>query len=268
MAEPQGIVDVGSYLARIGYAGDLEPTAAVLEALHFAHATRIPFENLDILLDRPIVLDLESLQAKLVRGRRGGYCFEHNLLFAAILEKLGFQVTRLAARVRLGRSQLLPRTHMLLKIDIGERAWLADVGFGGDGLLKPVPMSSGSISHQFAWTYRVMESAGTWVLQVLEAGAWQDMYAFTLEPQYAVDYEVANYYVSTHPSSIFVQMLTVQRPTPEARYILRNRDFTVSRGQTAETHVIREDELLPILAEHFGLVFPPKTIFRPRPVGS
>src|SRR5262249_54590872 len=132
--------DLDAYLRRIGYAGERRPTAAVLQQLHLAHATHIPFENLDILLGRPIRLDLEGLQAKLVRGQRGGYCFEHNTLFAAALEQIGFRLTRLGARVRFRVTRLLPRVHMALKVDVEGEAWLADVGFGGEGLLLPVPM--------------------------------------------------------------------------------------------------------------------------------
>src|SRR5690349_15099497 len=128
-------LDLDAYLDRIGYAGPRLPTRRVLEGLHLAHTTHVPFENLDILLGRPIRLDLDSLQAKLVRDRRGGYCFEQNTLFAAGLEQMGFAVTRLAARVRFGASRLLPRTHMLLRVDVEGEPFLADVGFGGSGLL-------------------------------------------------------------------------------------------------------------------------------------
>jgi N-hydroxyarylamine O-acetyltransferase len=254
-------MDLDAYLARIGYAGDLRPDPETLRGLHSAHATHIPFENLDILLGRPILLDAESLEKKLVRGRRGGYCFEQNELFASVLEHLGFSVTRLAARVRLGAERLLPRTHMLLKVDIGDTSWLADVGFGGEGLLTPLPMIAGAATQQFAWSYQLLDNSGLWVLQSLNAGAWQDMYAFTLEPHYLVDYEVANYYVSTHPSSIFVQTMTVQLPTPEARYILRGREFTIDRGGTSTSRTIADDEVLEILATRFGLEFPQGTRF-------
>ncbi len=257
-------IDLDAYLARIKYDGDLRPGAETLRGLHLAHATHIPFENLDILLGRPILLDAESLEKKLVQGRRGGYCFEQNLLFASVLEHLGFSVTRLAARVRLGAGRLLPRTHMLLKVDIGGTSWLADVGFGGEGLLTPVPMIAGAAARQFAWTYQLVENSGLWVLQSLHAGAWQDMYAFTLEPHYLVNYEVANYYVSTHPSSIFVQTMTVQLPTPEARYILRGREFTIERGGTSTSRTIADNELLEILAKPFGLEFPEGTRFQAR----
>src|SRR4051794_12144270 len=116
-AEDVGTFDLGAYLQRIGYDGPREPVAAVLEAVHLAHLTHIPFENLDAFLGRPTRIDLASLQAKLVRGRRGGRCTEHNTLLAAALEALGFPVTRLVGRVRLGTRAVRPRSHMLLRVE-------------------------------------------------------------------------------------------------------------------------------------------------------
>src|SRR5690348_5249377 len=107
-------IDLKPYLAHIEYGGDLKPTVATLRELHLAHATHIPFENLDVLLRRPIQLDLDSIMAKMIGGGRGGYCFEHNTLFAAVLEQIGFRVTRLAGRVRMGAASARPRTHMAL----------------------------------------------------------------------------------------------------------------------------------------------------------
>jgi N-hydroxyarylamine O-acetyltransferase len=250
-------VDLDAYCARVGYAGALAPTRAVLAELHLAHVSHIPFENLDVLLGRPIRLDLDSLQAKLVHGGRGGYCFEQNLLFAAVLERLGFAVTRLAARVRLGAHRVLPRTHMLLQVQAEGRSWLADVGFGGSGLLEPLPLASGAVFRQHGWSYRLVNEANLWVLQLAEGDDWHDLYAFTLEPQHLVDYEMANHYVSTHPSSRFVQTLTVQRSTPQERYVLRDYDFTLTRLDGTTTRTLTEEERLRVLAETFGLDFPP-----------
>lgn len=262
---PSHRLDLRAYLSRIGYAGDLHPTHAVLEAIHLAHATHIPFENLDILLGRPILLDLDSLQTKLVAAKRGGYCFEQNLLLAAALEELGFSVQRLAARVRYRTQQILPRTHMLLLVNVDGASWLADVGFGAEGLLMPVPFASDHVARQSAWTYRVVGEAGQWTLQSRRDQTWADLYAFTLEPQQPVDYEMANHYVSTHPNSRFVRTLTAQRLTPETRYVLRNRELTVDRGHATTTRVLGDDdELLAVLAETFGLNFPPKTRFHYR----
>ena len=237
-------LDLQAYLRRIGYQGAVEPTRRVLEALHLAHATHIPFENLDILLGRPIALDLASLQAKLVARSRGGYCFEHNLLFAAVLREFGFEPTLLAARVRFRTTAVLPRTHMLLLVEGEGSRWLADVGFGGEGLLLPVPFGNGEEARHYAWTYRVIEEAGagTWILQSRRNDAWLDLYAFTLEPQQAVDYEIANHYMSTHPDSRFVQTLTVQLPGTQRRMILRNRDLIEDRGDAVLKRRIESDE--------------------------
>jgi N-hydroxyarylamine O-acetyltransferase len=258
--EPQ--LDLNAYLARIEYAEDLSPTRSVLEALHLAHTMHIPFENLDVLLGRPIPLDLASLQIKMVYGRRGGYCFEHNALFAAVLEQIGFRVCRLAARVRHGTTRVLPRTHMLLQVDVEGSPWIADVGFGGDGLLKPIPLADNEVVTQWAWRYRAHNEDGLWVLQSLIKSAWLDLYSFTQEPQFPVDFEVANYYVSTHPDSHFTQTLTAQLSTPEARFILRDREFIEDRGDDQISSTIENDEeLLAVLSEIFGLEFSSGTRF-------
>jgi N-hydroxyarylamine O-acetyltransferase len=271
MSEPDGL-DLAAYLERIGYegdTGDLRPTLAVLEALHLAHATHIPFENLDVLLGVPIRLDLASVQAKLVRGGRGGYCFEQNALFAAALERFGFPVQRLAARVRAGAHRVLPRTHMTLLVTAEGGSWLADVGFGAEGLLLPVPFGGGQEARQFAWTYRIVaEEPELWLLQSSREGAWEDLYSFTLEPQAPIDYEMANYYTSTHPESRFVRTLTVQRAAPEGRHILRGQELRRDRGTTVTSRTIADDELLALLAETFGLHFPVGTRFRHEPFSS
>jgi N-hydroxyarylamine O-acetyltransferase len=256
-------LDLEAYFERIGYTGVRSPTFEALNGLHLAHATTIPFENLDIQLGRPIKIDLASIEAKLVHAGRGGYCYEQNTLFAAVLEQLGFRVTNLAARVRKGAHRVLPRTHMSLQVDVDGSPWLADVGFGTGGLLLPVAMSPGEVSRQFAWSFRLVEEPGLWVLQSLAGGAWHDLYVFTLEPQFPVDFEMANHYVSTHPNSRFVQTLAVQRQGPTTCYLLRNRELTVVQGDDTQIRTIDDDEtLLQVLAGTFGLDFPPGTRFR------
>lgn len=257
------VFDLPAYLQRVEYSGPGGADDATLKALHFAHATRIPFENLDILLGRPISLELARVQAKLVQERRGGYCFEHNTLFASALRELGFSVTALAARVRHRQRTLLPRTHMCLRVRTHDHDWIADVGFGGEGLLLPVPMTGQPVK-QFVWTYRVIEeSSGVWVLQSARNESWNDLYAFSLEPQEDVDFELANYYVSTHPQSQFVRALTVQLPAPERRQILRNRELITETANGFETTVIdSEQALLDVLRNNFDLVFPAGTSFR------
>jgi N-hydroxyarylamine O-acetyltransferase len=246
-------LDLDSYLARTGYTGPSAPTAQTLAGLHLAHATHIPFENLDVYAGRPVRLDLDSLQSKLVRTRRGGYCFEQNSLFAAVLERLGFRVTPLAARVRYRATGLLPRTHMLLRVETDDGPYLADVGFGGDGLLLPVPLVAGRECRQFLWTYRLVREGSLWVLQARRGDAWADQYAFSEEPQHFVDFEVANYFVSTHPESIFRRMRTAQLPSPTGRYVLRDHDLTIDRGDTTDQRVVGPGEIPLIFKTVFGI---------------
>ena len=255
-------LDVAAYLGRIGYTGAMRPTRAVLEALHLAHSSHIPFENLDVLLRRPIRLDLDSLQSKLIRGGRGGYCFEHNLLFAALLEHAGFSLSRLSARIRYGAQRVLPRTHMLLLVSAEGCDWIADVGFGMDGLLLPVPFGTGEAQEQFGRFYRAVPEQGQWTLQIREGSDWAALYTFSLEPQYPADYEPANYYTSSHPDSRFVQTLTVQQPAPEARKLLRNRELTIDRrGAITKRSIVGDEALLDVLEEEFHLRMPPGTRF-------
>jgi N-hydroxyarylamine O-acetyltransferase len=250
-------LDLQAYAARIEYSGELTPTLAVLRDLHQAHATHIPFENLDILLGRPIRLDLDSITAKLIDARRGGYCFEQNTLFAAVLEMIGFRVTRLAARVRMGSTEVRPRSHMLLVVDVEGERWLADVGFGGDGMLLPVRLKEGE-----ADGYRVVAADGLYVLQSRRAEAWFDLYSFTMEEQHAADFEVSNYFTSTHPSSPFVNRLVVQRPGKDVRLTLINKQLTEQRPEgVLETTLADDDAVLETLAERFGLGFPAGTRF-------
>ncbi len=258
-------LELGAYAARTGYRGGWEPTLETLQNLHLAHATSIPFENLDVLLGRPIRLDLESLWAKLVLGGRGGYCFEQNALFAAVLEEVGFTVTRLAARVRAGASSTIrPRSHMILAVEAEGSRWLADVGFGGTGLLGPLcgygpgrRRSMGGVGRIGWWSTGRLH-----VLQALVSDGWVDQYGFTLEPQYPVDYEVSNYYTSTHPQSIFRKMLMVQLPGVERRVLLQNRKLIEQRVEGSTETVVEGDEgLLEVLATRFGLRFERGTRF-------
>jgi N-hydroxyarylamine O-acetyltransferase len=256
-------IDLDAYCRRIEYVGQRRPAVKTLMDLHLAHATHIPFENLDVMLKRPIRIDLESIESKLVRGRRGGYCFEQNLLFAAVLRQIGFPVTLLAARVRLGAHRILPRTHVCLAVEAEGDRWLADLGFGSFGLLVPIPLLPAEYQ-QFAWSYRLGHESDLWVLRALIGGSWQDLYAFTLEPQLAVDFVPPNHYVSTHPDSRFVQTLTVQRVAPENRKLLKNTEMVTTTPAGDTRHTLKSNaELLEVLSAEFALDFPEGTEFLP-----
>jgi N-hydroxyarylamine O-acetyltransferase len=255
-------MDLKTYAARVDYRGDFAPTLDTLRQLHYAHATHVPFENLDVLLGEPIRLDVESLWRKMVERRRGGYCFEQNSLFAAVLEEAGFRVRRLAARVRLGAPGVRPRTHMLFLAEVGREQWLCDVGFGADCLLHPIPFRPGEISTQFSWKYRVVQEGSVYALQAWRPQGWIDLYAFGLEPTYPLDYEVASFYTSTSPTSMFRKMLRVQLPGPEVSRLLINQTLSerTATGVT-ETTVPDGDGLLEVLDRQFGLHFPKGTRF-------
>ena len=150
-----------------------------------------------------------------------------------------------------------PRTHMLLRVEAEGEAWLADVGFGGEGLLQPLPWIVEQVTRQYAWAYRLVREEASWVLQSGRGADWLDLYVFTLEPQYLVDFEVANHYVATYPESIFVLNLLVQRPSPTARYVLRNQQFVVLDGGEPRMRMLTSDEEIDaVLAETFGLEVP------------
>jgi len=244
-------LDLDAYLKRIGYAAAPAADASTLRGLHRAHAATIPFENLDIVLGRTIDLDLGHVQDKLVHHRRGGYCFEHNLLFAAVLERLGYEVTRLAARVQPARPG--PRTHMLLRVVADGDPWLADVGFGAS-LIEPLPLE-GTIASQGAWIYGLESSVpGEWLLRSRRPDGWSDLYAFTLEAQRPIDYAVYNHYTATHPRSPFTGQVVALRTEPQIQHALRGRELTTTRPDgTSESLQLAADEALGVLADLYGI---------------
>jgi N-hydroxyarylamine O-acetyltransferase len=254
--------DLSAYSSRIGYRGAPRPDVETLYELHRAHIGAIPFENLDIQLGRPIRLDPESLQAKLVRGRRGGYCFEQNGLFALALGSIGFEFETCEARVRQGaQGAIRPRTHMVLRVHCGGRIWLTDVGFGGDGLLEPAPLD-GTATTQAGVVYHVVAEGACRVLQRRLSGEWQDLYVVMPEPAHSIDFEVGNWFTSTHPNSAFVLNLTAQAVIGECRHVLRNLNYSISCGEEVRTREIGRAELLPLLRETFGLDLPDGSKFR------
>jgi N-hydroxyarylamine O-acetyltransferase len=250
------------YLKRIGYAGTPQPDLETLVALHRAHTEAIPFENLDIQMGRGISLDPDALQAKIVRQRRGGYCFEQNSLFAMALDVIGFAVERHEARVRQqAGGAIRPRTHMVLIVTIAGRPCLADVGFGGDGLVEPIVMDGGE-QEQLGFTYRVAPEGRLTILQRRTSTGWEDLYAVMPDPVHPMDYEVGNWFTSTYPHSPFVLNLTAQRIVGGCRHILRNLTYSIVCGHVQESREITRAELAPLLRNTFGIDVPDAARFR------
>jgi N-hydroxyarylamine O-acetyltransferase len=249
-----------AYLARIGYAGPRIPTLDTLQAVHALHPAAIPFENLNPLLGWPVSLEVHSLQAKLVAGGRGGWCFEHNTLLRHGLEALGFSVTSLAARVLWNASPgnpLVPRSHMLLLVDVGGLIYLADVGFGGNVLTAPLRLQPYITQPTPNEPHRLLPLENGFVLEASWGGEWKPLYRFTLEPQFPADYEVSNWYLCHHPGSLFRQVLMTARVTAEGRYALRNNALAIHRnGRTEKRTLADAVALRSSLENDFALQLP------------
>jgi len=215
------------YCRRLGFGGTLQTDVATLQQLHALHPQAIAFENLDAWLGRPVVLEPDHVLDKLVLQQRGGYCFEHNLLFMRVLQTLGFVVQGLAARVlwNLPETTVLPRTHMLLLVVAEGQRWIVDVGFGGLPMTAALMLDSDLVQHTPHESFRISRESGSHLLQACVAGEWQSLYRFTLEPQTLADHTMANWYVSTHPESRFVSQLIAGRADSDGRHALLNNRY-------------------------------------------
>ncbi|MDX2086968.1 MAG: arylamine N-acetyltransferase [Kofleriaceae bacterium] len=254
------MIDLDAYFARIGYTGARAPTLDVLHALSAAHVTAIPFENIDVVLGRPIDLDLPALEQKLVHARRGGYCFEQNTLFLAVLEQLGFRVRPLSARVRYQRPRdFTPaRTHLFVRVELDE-SYLADVGVGGMSLTSALRLASHEEQPTPHEPRRLLRENGLIYHQVRLGDAWHDVNEFTLEEMPPIDRIVANWYTSTHPQSHFKHRLLVARAAPDGgRITIADRELSLRArdGSATKRTLANHDELVSVLREHFHIAVP------------
>ena len=226
--------DLPAYLARIAYNGPLEADHATLAGLIAAHMTAIHFENIDVLLGRPIRLDVESLQDKIVRGRRGGYCFEQATLFDAALRALGFKTTLRTARVTLVLApDKAPRGHMIVVVDLPEGSFVADPGLGGLGCRRPIPLD-GTPVEESGETNRIAFDGRRRMLKIESGERTVDAWTSGLDDDNWVDFEVANHWFSTHPTSPMRQRLMLRAMTPQGRVTVMNRDVTIrANGQAS-----------------------------------
>lgn len=253
-------IDLDAYFERIGYAGERTPTLDTLQAIQLRHTETIAFENLNPLMKRPIRLDIASLQQKMVRDGRGGYCFEQNLLFKHALDALGFRMTGLAARVLWNEPDgaATPRSHMLLCVELNEKPYIADVGFGILTPTRPLrlePDIEQATPHE---PFRLIRAGEEFVMQAKLRGDWKTLYRFDLQEQLLPDYELSNWYVSTHPNSIFVTGLMAARPAPDRRYALLDNQFAVHHlnGGTERRVLSNAADMRETLERAFGLTLP------------
>jgi N-hydroxyarylamine O-acetyltransferase len=248
------MIDWDAYARRIGV-----PEQPTIAELHRAHVTSIPFENLDPHRGVPVSLEPADLERKLVSERRGGYCFEQNLLLKAALERIGARAEPMLARVRLGAPPgvVRPRSHLLLAVHAEGARWHADVGFGNGTLLAPIPFGPGDVHDQSGWQFRIVSDGAELVLQTADGGQWTDLYGFVPEPVPMVDLHTSNWFASTHPRSPFVAGLIVSAQRPDGtRLSLSDWDGLALTEQTPArstvTPVARES-IPRLLQERFGL---------------
>ena len=252
------MIDLDAYFRRISYDGPRQPTLATLRALHNLHPQAIPFENLDPLLGRPVKLDAASLQAKLVDGGRGGYCFEHNTLFANVLRQLGFKVQEGTARVRwtVPQGVRTPRVHCLLFVAAEGEDYLVDVGFGGNVLTAPLKLASRDEQKTPHEDFRLVDEDDRVVVQEAKInGAWTPLYAYDFADTHPADYEMGNWLTSTHPQSIFVNGLLGARSELGKRYAIRDNQLAVHtlNGGTEKKTLKSAGELRDALTDLFKL---------------
>jgi len=248
--------NLDAYFRRIGYDGPRTATLATLRELHRLHPQAIAFENLDPLLRRPVRLDAASLQAKLVEGSRGGYCWEHNLLFAHVLREVGFTVREASARVRwsIPPSVKTPRTHCLLFVEADGDDYLADVGFGGNTLTGPLKLTSRDAQQTPHEAFRLVAEDHLVVQEAKLNGAWMPLYAFDFADTHPIDYEMGNWFTSAYPDSIFVKGLMGARAAPGKRYALaNNRLSTHTLNGGTEKRTLNARELRDALTDLFKL---------------
>lgn len=240
--------ELADYFARIGFDADPKPDLTTLQALHNLHPLLIPFENLNSFTGRAVSLHPDTVFSKLVLQGRGGYCFEQNQLFMRVLQAIGFDVQGLSARVlwNLPEDVVMPRTHMALLVNLEGRLWLADVGFGGLTMTAPLALGEGGVQVTSHEDFRVEECDGLYRVLADVGGEWRPLYEFSREPCLPVDYETANWYVSTHPESRFVNQLICARVDAEGRHALAGRRY--SRHQSgAESRVVELASPLEVL---------------------
>ena len=260
--------DLAAYRDRIGWHGDAHADRATLETLVAHHTRTFAFENLDPLTGRVPDLTLSGLVAKLVHAGRGGYCYEQNGLFKAALESIGFDVTGHAARVMWNLPEEVPtgRTHMVLRVELPEGPVIADVGFGSQTLTGVLDLVDGIEQATPHGPFRLIRGGDVWRQEVSVLGEWRPVYAYDLQPQLPIDYELANWWSATSPRSHFLTGLIVARATPGRRSVLRNFDLTIHHvdGPSERRHLESPTETCDVIETLFDIRIPDRVALEHR----
>jgi N-hydroxyarylamine O-acetyltransferase len=251
-------MNLEAYFKRIGWTGGTKADLQTLSGILLAHMTHIPFENLDILLGRPVHLEIEPLHEKLVTRKRGGYCFEHSTLLGAVLDKIGFQVKRHTARVTAHAAPTeAPRTHMILSVTLPEGKFIVDPGFGGVGPRVPVPLKKGAEKTVLDEKHWLTREDRVWALNFQSPEKTVRGWITPLDDDNLIDFELGNHFTSTHPKSVFRKMLMVAIRTAEGRVSLVNNEATIYQNGVAKKMAIESSKILcEFIHEHMGIDLP------------
>ncbi|MGY3303014.1 N-hydroxyarylamine O-acetyltransferase [Pseudomonas sp. PvR086] len=266
MSEPR-LTNLALYLQRLGFDAPPAPTLETLRQLQLRHTGAFPFENLTTLLGQPVLIDLPSIEQKVLHDGRGGYCYELNNLFLALLQTLGFEARGITGRVVMNQPEgaWTARTHRLSLVILDGVRYITDVGFGG--MVPTAPLILDTEDEQLTphEPYRIEQHADGYTLRANVGGEWRAMYIFDLQRQEDIDYTLGNWYVSAHPESPFVKQLMVARTGEGWRRTLNNGSFAIHRlGSESERRQVTDvDELIGLLEREFDIRVPAKEALEP-----
>ena len=259
MSEPR-LKSLNLYLQRLGFSAPPAPTLETLRQLQLRHTGAFPFENLTTLSGEPVLIDLPSIEQKILHQSRGGYCYELNNLFFALLQDLGFDARAISGRVVMGQPEgaWTARTHRLSLVSLDGVRYITDVGFGGMVATAPLLLDTSDEQSTPHEPYRIEQHADGYTLRARVGDEWRAMYIFDLQRQEDIDYSVGNWYVSTHPESSFVKQLMVARTGEGWRKTLNNGSFAIHRiGSESERRQVADvDELIGLLESEFEIRAP------------
>jgi len=259
MSEPR-LTHLAVYLQRLGFDAPPAPTLETLRQLQLRHTGAFAFENLTTLSGEPVLIDLPSIEQKVLFDGRGGYCYELNNLFLALLQELGFDARGISGRVVMGQPEgaWTARTHRLSLITLDDVRYITDVGFGGMVPTAPLMLDTDAEQLTPHEPYRIERHEDGYTLRANVGGEWRPMYIFDLQRQEDIDYTVGNWYVSTHPESSFARQLMVARTGDDWRRTLNNGSFAIHRvGHESERRQVEDvDELVGVLQDEFGIRVP------------
>jgi len=253
-------IDLDAYLARIGFDGPRTPTLDVLSRIVLQHQTAISFENLNSFSGLPVVIDPATIEQKIVRDGRGGYCHEQNQYLRLALMALGFEVKLRMARVRWMQppEATPPRAHMTLNVAVADRWYLCDVGFGAMTPTAPLRLDTEDEQATPHETYRVRQVGDAHHLEVRLGESWRPVFSFDAVDFYPIDFEAANWFVSTNPESTFVKDLILVRPTADRRQVLNNTTLSIRDpdGSVRRQTLSSVGELRSTVIDMFGIHLP------------